>query len=142
MTAILCLCIGFLVAIATFLLLRRDVVRMVIGLVVLSNACNLAIFTLGGLTRADSAVIPEDLDAFAGAYANPLPQALVLTAIVIGFGLLAFSLILAYRAYQELGTLDVDQMRAAEPLREGESLPAEEEHIGARRDAAMLGGVA
>lgn len=123
MNIILALCCGILFGLATFLLLRRDVVRMVIGLVVLSNACNLAFFTIGGLTRAESAVIPAGLDAPEGVFANPLPQALVLTAIVIGFGLLAFSLVLIYRGYQELGTLDVDHMRAAEPLYEGEVLP-------------------
>ncbi|MEM7026413.1 MAG: NADH-quinone oxidoreductase subunit K, partial [Pseudomonadota bacterium] len=47
--------------------------------------------------------------------ANALPQALILTAIVIGFGLLTFALALTYRAYQALGTIDVDAMRVAEP---------------------------
>jgi multicomponent Na+:H+ antiporter subunit C len=53
-----------------------------------------------------------------GEVANALPQALVLTAIVIGFGLFAFALVLAFRAYSDLGTLDSDEMRLAEP--EGE----------------------
>jgi hypothetical protein len=47
--------------------------------------------------------------------ANALPQALVLTAIVIGFGLFAFALTLVFRAYTSLGTLDSDEMRVAEP---------------------------
>ncbi len=47
--------------------------------------------------------------------ANALPQALVLTAIVIGFGLFAFALVLTLRAYWSLGTLDTDEMRVAEP---------------------------
>jgi multicomponent Na+:H+ antiporter subunit C len=52
--------------------------------------------------------------------ANALPQALVLTAIVIGFGLFAFALVLAFRAYSDLGTLDSDEMRLAEPKGEPE----------------------
>jgi multicomponent Na+:H+ antiporter subunit C len=47
-------------------------------------------------------------------FANALPQALILTAIVIGFALLSFVFVLFYRAYQELGTVDTEQMRVAE----------------------------
>jgi multicomponent Na+:H+ antiporter subunit C len=53
-----------------------------------------------------------------GVVANALPQALVLTAIVIGFGLFAFALVLALRAYWSLGTLDTEEMRVAEPREE------------------------
>jgi multicomponent Na+:H+ antiporter subunit C len=56
-----------------------------------------------------------------GATSNPLPQALVLTAIVIAFSIFAFLLVLAYRAYQELGTDYTDDMRLAEP--KGDDLP-------------------
>ena len=59
--------------------------------------------------------VPEGLAAAPGLVANALPQALILTAIVIGFGLLAFALVLVYRGYQSLGTLDSDAMRSAEP---------------------------
>jgi multicomponent Na+:H+ antiporter subunit C len=56
-----------------------------------------------------------------GLVANALPQALVLTAIVIGFGLFAFALTLVYRGYQNLGTLDSDEMRLAEPREQTET---------------------
>ena len=59
--------------------------------------------------------MPEGLPAPPGLVANALPQALVLTAIVIGFGLLAFALSLVFRGYQTLGTMDTDAMRFAEP---------------------------
>ena len=122
MEPLLAIVSGALFAFSVYLLLRRDIVRMVIGLVVLSNTVNLALFTLGGTTRGRSAVVPYGLDVPNPGYANPLPQALVLTAIVIGFGLLAFSLVLVYRTYQEHGTLDPDSLRAAEPLREGQRI--------------------
>ena len=66
-------------------------------------------------------IIPADLDVPEIATANPLPQALILTAIVISFSLFAFLLVLAYRAYQELDTDNTDEMRLAEP--KGEPLP-------------------
>lgn len=120
METLLSIVAGILFAIAAYLLTRRSIVKMVIGLVVIGNAANLTFFTLGGLTRGASAVIPYPDTAPQGLYANPLPQALVLTAIVIGFGLLAFALVLAYRAWQQMDTLDPDAMRVAEPISNGE----------------------
>ena len=73
------------------------------------------IFASGRLTIGAPPLIPEGAEAPLGTVANALPQALVLTAIVIGFGLFAFALVLVFRAYGELGTLDSDEMRIAEP---------------------------
>ncbi|MEO1192658.1 MAG: Na+/H+ antiporter subunit C [Pseudomonadota bacterium] len=115
MDTILSVVVGLLVAAAVYLMLARNVLRFIFGLVLLSNAANLAIFVAGRLTfSAPPLVAPGDL-APPGLVANALPQALVLTAIVIGFGLLAFALALVFRAYQDLGTLDSDAMRLAEP---------------------------
>jgi multicomponent Na+:H+ antiporter subunit C len=66
-------------------------------------------------------VIGIDLDVPATATANPLPQALILTAIVISFSFFAFLLVLGYRAYQTIGSDDTDGMRVAEPA--GRTLP-------------------
>ena len=107
--------VGILVAASVYLMLARSVLRFLFGLVLLSNAANLTIFAAGRLTRAAPPLIPEELAAPAGVVANALPQALILTAIVISFGLLAFTLVLIYRAYHALGTLDGDEMRHAEP---------------------------
>jgi multicomponent Na+:H+ antiporter subunit C len=82
----------------------------------LSNAVNLLIFTAGRLVHEVPPVIPLGLTAPPTVTANPLPQALVLTAIVIAFSIFAFLLVLAMRAYQELGTDDTDHMRVAEPV--------------------------
>jgi multicomponent Na+:H+ antiporter subunit C len=107
--------IGGLVTAGVYLILSRNLVRLIIGVALLSNAVNLTLFTSGRLTRANPPIIPADMDVPEGVFANPLPQALILTAIVIGFGLLAFTLVLVYRASQELGTVDPDEMRLAEP---------------------------
>ncbi|NTU82563.1 MAG: cation:proton antiporter [Chloroflexales bacterium] len=89
---------------------------MIVGLALLTNATNLLIFTAGGLTRARPALVPPGAEAPAGPVADPLPQALILTAIVIGFGLLAFTMVLAYRAYQAVGSDDLDALRTTDLL--------------------------
>jgi multicomponent Na+:H+ antiporter subunit C len=115
MEPLLAIVIGFLFAISIYLMLRRSLVRVVIGVIILSNAVNLLIFTLGRLSRGTPPLIPAGEYVPIDPISNPLPQALILTAIVIGFGLLAYALVLTYRAYRELGTIDLDEMRAAEP---------------------------
>lgn len=123
MEFLLAIVIGFLVAISVYLMLRKNLVRVVIGVVILSNAVNLLIFTLGRLDRGMPPLIAANESIPSEAFANPLPQALVLTAIVIGFGLFAYALVLTYRAYTEMGTINVDDMRMAEPAYKGEELP-------------------
>lgn len=120
MEAFLAITIGVLVATAVYLMLARNVLRFIFGLVLISNAANLMIFTAGRLTEGRPPLIPTGADVPAGVVANALPQALVLTAIVIGFGLFAFALILMFRAYTTLGTLNSDEMRVAEPRKEAD----------------------
>ncbi|KKB76440.1 monovalent cation/H+ antiporter subunit C [Devosia soli] len=115
MDYILAALVGVFVALGVYLLLSRAVIRMLIGMVVLGNGVNLLIFTAGRVTREVAPIVPEGLETPAGAFANPLPQALILTAIVIGFSMFAFLLVLAYRAYQSLDADDTDTMRLAEP---------------------------
>ena len=115
METVLALLVGVLVAAAVYLMLARNVLRFLFGLVLLSNATNLTIFAAGRLTSAAPPLVPEGLAQPAGDVANALPQALILTAIVIGFGLLAFALALVFRGHQALGTLDSDLLRHAEP---------------------------
>ena len=114
MTSILAIVIGVLFAAGIYLMLRRTIVKLIIGLSLLSHAVNLLIFTTGGLTRAAPPLVPPDATQLTGAFADPLPQALVLTAIVISFGVTAFTLILFHRMYQVVGADDVDQIRTAE----------------------------
>ncbi|MFA0811660.1 Na+/H+ antiporter subunit C [Microbulbifer epialgicus] len=111
----LAIVVGILIATGVYLMLARDLLHYLFGLVLISNAANLAIFIAGRLTRAAPPLVPKGLEVPPMPIANPLPQALILTAIVIGFGLLAFALALIAQAYKVLGTLDVDTMRIAEP---------------------------
>jgi multicomponent Na+:H+ antiporter subunit C len=106
----LALASGVLYASGIYMMMRRRFAQLIIGLGLLSNGTNLLIFTSGGLTRARPPVVPEGAERLEGPYADPVPQALVLTAIVIGFGLLAFSLVLAHRVHTTTGIDDVDEI--------------------------------
>lgn len=116
-TALAFLVASFFAA-AIYLLLSKHVIRMLLGAVLLGNGVNLLIFTAGRLTREVPPIIGEGLSVPAAATANPLPQALILTAIVISFSFFAFLLVLTYRASQQLDTDDTEQMRIAEPADE------------------------
>ena len=109
------LLVGVFFAVAIYLFLSKHIIRILLGAAILSNAVNLLIFTSGRLTREVPPILGTNGAAEGALTANPLPQALILTAIVIAFSFFAFLLVLAYRAYQELETDDTDEMRAAEP---------------------------
>lgn len=112
MEILLSLLVGVLMAVSVWLMLSRNLVKFLFGLVLISNVANLIIFISGGLTQGAPPLIAQTSDT--AQYANSLPQALVLTAIVIGFGLVSFTLILALKAYQAIGTVNVEQMDLAE----------------------------
>lgn len=107
--------IGAFFAVSIYLLLSRSLIRMLLGIAIMGNGVNLLIFTIGRVTREVPPIVPSGEYAPVEAIANPLPQALILTAIVIGFSLFAFLLVLTYRAYQELDADNTDTMRVAEP---------------------------
>ena len=111
MELVLAIVIGGLYAAAIYSMLRRSLVKLVIGLMLLAHATNLLIFVAGGLTRGAPPLITSGANILAAPYADPLPQALILTAIVISFGVLAFTLVLVKRAYQTVGTDDLDEMK-------------------------------
>lgn len=108
--------IGALYALGIYLMLRRSIVKLVIGLALLGNAANLLIFTVGGLTRGRAPVVPTGQETFEAPYADPLPQALILTAIVIGFAVLSFTAVLLKRVHQTVGVDDMDELRATDSL--------------------------
>lgn len=97
MSLVASLLIGVLFAAGTYLVLRRDLVRVVWGIALISQGSNLTIITMGGLAPARAPI----LAGHAGPRMDPLVQALILTAVVIGLGVTAFALILVYRVYQE-----------------------------------------
>jgi len=116
MEIILAVVIGVLYAAGFYLLMRRSMVKLILGLVLLGQATNLLIFTLGGLVRGRAPIIGPEATQLAAPYADPVPQALILTAIVIGFGVQAFALVLLKRTYRAVGTDDMDAMRATDQL--------------------------
>lgn len=116
MTALMSVLVGVLFASATYLLLRRSLVRVLMGLALLSYGTNLLILTAGGLTRGRPPIIEAGRQAAERTVADPLPQALVLTAIVISFAVLAFALVLFQRVYQVTGSDDLDELRGTEDL--------------------------
>lgn len=114
METVMAFVVGGLFAAGIYLMLRRSIVKLAIGLVLLSQAANLLIFTSAGLTRGGPPLVPDGESSPPLPFADPLPQALILTAIVISFGVLAFTLVLIKRAYQTVGTDDLDEMRSTD----------------------------
>lgn len=110
MEILLALASGVLYTAGIYLMLRRRLAQLIIGLGLLSNGTNLLIFAVGGLTRGHPPVVAQGEEQLMPPYADPVPQALVLTAIVIGFGLLAFLLVLAHRVHAIAGTDDMDEV--------------------------------
>lgn len=103
METLFSLLVGLLIAAGVFLLLSRSLVRVVLGLAFIGYGGNLAILTVAGLKTVAPPLLTVD-----GPYTDPLPQALILTAIVIGFATTALLLTVALRAYQVAGHADVE----------------------------------
>ena len=114
MFVLLAIVIGLLFACGIYLMLRRNIVRMIFGLVLIGHAANLLIFDVAGLVRANPPLVAEGAVAPAAGHADPLPQALVLTAIVISFALVAFASVLIQRVYLVTGHDDPDELRESE----------------------------
>jgi multicomponent Na+:H+ antiporter subunit C len=113
--AVLAIVVGVLYGTGFYLMLRRSIVKLIIGLVLLGNAANVLIFTAAGLTRGSPPLVSQGHIQPLGPIADPLPQALILTAIVIGFGVMAFAMVLVYRTYQATGTDDIDKIKSTDP---------------------------
>ncbi|MFS0672885.1 Na(+)/H(+) antiporter subunit C [Ornithinibacillus sp. 179-J 7C1 HS] len=98
---------GILFATAVYNLLQKQLLRIIIGTVLLSHGAHLVILTMGKLKRGQ----PPILDDSVTNYTDPLPQALILTSIVISFGITSLLLVLAYRTAQENKTDNMEEMR-------------------------------
>lgn len=114
MIAMLSILVGGLYGAGVYMMMRRSIVKLIIGLALLSHGSNLLILLMGLLTRGRPAIIPPDRTQLAPALADPVPQALILTAIVIGFGVLAFTVVLIRATYQTLQTDDLDQLQTTD----------------------------
>ena len=111
MDLVISIIIGVLYTAGVYLLLRRSLVKLILGIIFLSNATNLLIFLSAGLTQGKPDFASQKSADMSQAMADPLPQALVLTAIVIGFGIVAFTLALKYKYYEQTNTDDLDQVK-------------------------------
>jgi len=129
MYLVLAVVIGTLFTVGLYMMMRRSLTKVLIGLMLLAQAINLLIFTTGRLRRASPPLIPADALELSGPVADPLPQALILTAIVISFGVTAFALVLARQTYLIVGTNDMDTLRETDlqPQYHPEQHPAEED---------------
>ena len=114
MEVLLAFVVGVLYTAGLYMIMRRSIMKLIIGLGLLGHAANLLIFTVGRVTRSSPPVIGHEAETLIPPFADPLPQALILTAIVIGFGVQAFAIVLVKRAYQTVGTDDFDQMRSTD----------------------------
>jgi multicomponent Na+:H+ antiporter subunit C len=121
MTLALIVAIGLAVGAGVWLLLSRDLFRIVVGIGVLGSAVNLVVFTGGRPGSLIPPVISEQAESLVAGFANPLPQALVLTAIVIGFALLCFALLLGASVSRGHNTADIARHQSSEPQEPGES---------------------
>lgn len=110
MEIILAILVGVLYTAGVYMVLRRSILKFIIGLIFLSNATNLLVFISTGIKPGEpafvdgTAVAPDNLS-------DPLPQALVLTAIVIGFGIVVYTMALKYKFFETTGTDDLDQLK-------------------------------
>ena len=109
MELVFAILVGGLYAAGLYLVMQRSLVRLIIGLALLGHAANVLIFVAAGVTPGRAPVVAEGATTIQGA-ADPLPQALILTAIVIGFAVLAFFLVLAQRACAVAATEDLDAL--------------------------------
>lgn len=104
------LAVGLLFTVGVYLILSKSLLRIILGTSLLTHGVHLLLLTMAGLKRGAAPLLGEKADA----YVDPLPQALILTSIVISFGVTAFFFVLAYRAYQTVGEDDMDRIEGEE----------------------------
>lgn len=122
MEVVMSLVIGVCYAAAVFLMLQKRLLQIVLGIAILGHATNLLIFVAAGLHGNTLPIIPGGTEILPATAVDPLPQALILTAIVIGLALFGFSLALAYRCVAVLGHDDIDQITNTDSLNEADSI--------------------
>lgn len=115
MLLMLILTLAVIVAASVLLILSSNTLRLVVGLAMLGGAANLMVFLAGRPGSILPPIIAAGAETLPAAAANPLPQALVLTAIVIGFALLCFALVLIANLARHDPCQDGDALRAVEP---------------------------
>ncbi|GGO05583.1 Na(+)/H(+) antiporter subunit C [Saccharibacillus kuerlensis] len=117
MEVIVAIIVGVLFAVGIYLILTQDLLRIVLGTSLLTHAVHLLLLTMAMLKTGAAPLLDRGQEQFA----DPLPQALILTSIVINFGITAFFLVLSYRAYQKLDTTNMDWLRSESSRHRGHS---------------------
>lgn len=112
MTLLLAIIVGSLYASGLFLMLRRSIVKLAFGLVLLGHGTNLLLLTVGGVVRGRPPLIPQGGAPPDIPPADPVAQALILTAIVISFAVVAFTIVLLHRVHRTMGSDDIDSLES------------------------------
>lgn len=99
---------GVLITVATYLMLSKSMIRVILGTAILTHAAHILLITMGGLGEGSVPLVGETPEN----YVDALPQALILTSIVINFGVTAFFLVLVYRSYQQIGSANLNVLRS------------------------------
>ena len=113
MEDLLAILIGFLYAVGIYHILRHSIVKLILGLIFITHATNLLLFFSGGLGK-NAPIIKAGAEVMTGvmpeAMVDPLPQAFILTAIVISFGIIAFFIVLIFKTHEVSKTKDLDEI--------------------------------
>jgi multicomponent Na+:H+ antiporter subunit C len=107
MEILMSIVVGVLFMVGTYLILSRHLLRVIFGTILLSHGAHLLLLTMAGLQEGAAPILSLQADN----YADPLPQALILTAIVISFGVTSFLLVLAYRTARSHKTDDLEKLK-------------------------------
>jgi multicomponent Na+:H+ antiporter subunit C len=110
METLMSVVVGLLFTLGTYLILTKNLLRIILGTSIISHGVHLLILTMGGVKTGGAPLLGANSTSFTDA----LPQALILTAIVINFAVTALFLVLSYRTYKTLGTDDMDKLRGIE----------------------------
>ncbi|MEQ8549982.1 MAG: NADH-quinone oxidoreductase subunit K [Cyclobacteriaceae bacterium] len=116
MNIIIALIIGILFASSIYLMLHQSFFRLILGIIIFGYATIFFLFVIGGVTENSPALLGGKLPSSISELADPLPQALTLTAIVISIGVQLFLIVLLKRVYSATGTDDLDELNVTDDL--------------------------
>lgn len=129
MTLVFSMAIASMFAVGAYLLLKRDLIRLIAGMIMVGNAANLFIMA-SAIRRGEAAILP----ASSREMADPLVQAMVLTAIVISFATAALAMVVVYRVYTSHYSVDITELSAAEEEQSERDEPESEDLIEVETD--------
>jgi len=114
MTLLLAIAVAALFAAGLYMMLRRSAMKLIIGLALIGHGSNLLIFSAGRHIRGGAPLTDKDAVVPEAPFTDPLPLALILTAIVISFAIVSYTIVLLRRTYDEARTDDLDRLRTTD----------------------------